>query len=121
MIVVGSGDFYDRASNNDDPGWKPGKPWGTRQNELLEMLLGGTDPDTGVIVNTTDRLIVEAISADHFGGVSFSLSGGYRLVVFPSATQQIDWLFDPPSDRVGFMVQGGDFVAIPPTQKAEVG
>jgi hypothetical protein len=45
MIVVGSAD-YDRASNNQDSTWEVGMPWGTRQHELREMLLGGREPGT---------------------------------------------------------------------------
>jgi hypothetical protein len=120
MIVVGSGDYYDRASDNEDPKWKPGKPWGTRQNELLEMLLGGVDPETQVLLNTTDHLVVEGIAPDPFGGVTLSLSDQYRLVVFPSSTQDIDWILHAPSDRAGLMVTGGDFTVFPPRSESDV-
>jgi hypothetical protein len=121
MIVVGSGDYHDRASDNEDPKWPPGKPWGTRQSELIEILLGGNDPETHVIVDTTDRLVVEAITPDRIGGASLFLSGGFKLVAFPSSTRDIDWILDPPGDHAGCMVQGADFITIPRDPKPRSG
>jgi hypothetical protein len=82
-------------------------PWGTYQQQILRMLLGGVDPDTGTLVNTTDLLVVEAIEADSLGGATISLSGGYRLVIFPSSARGEQWRLLPPGDARHFVVETG--------------
>jgi 1-acyl-sn-glycerol-3-phosphate acyltransferase len=54
-------------------------------------LLGGYDPRTRSAVNVSGLLTVTDIEADDFGGISVSLSGGYRLVVFPDGSISEDW------------------------------
>jgi hypothetical protein len=72
--------------------------------------LGGKDPDTGVILNTANRLIVEAINPDRFGGFCLALSEAYRLVAFPWSTLDINWFLHPSGNGNRFMVRGSDFL-----------
>ena len=71
-------------------------------------VLGGYDPKTRSFVNDTDYLVVEKVDADDFGGATISLSGGYRLVIFPSGSAGEDWrLLQPLSEERHFVVSGG--------------
>jgi hypothetical protein len=48
------------------------------------------------------------VRADNCGGVTFQLSGGYRLVLFPAGIRGEDWrFFRPNTDDPHFVVAGG--------------
>ena len=111
-IVVGSADHYGRADGNDDPTWEVGTAWGTHQHQVLADLLGHVDPKTQTIVNSGDGLVVAAIAADEFGGLALSMSGGYRLVLFPSASRGSEWRFMPAAGDVHFVAEDGDLYSI---------
>jgi hypothetical protein len=64
---------------------------GNLQDERLTALLGGRDPDTKSILNTSGMLVVKAASGTEGGGVLLELSGGYRLVVFPDGSNGESW------------------------------
>jgi len=59
-------------------------------------------------VNQTEHLVVEAVRADNYGGVTIQLSGGYRLVLFPAGSRGEDWrFFRPDTDGPHFVVADG--------------
>ena len=49
-ILTGSGDYYSRADDNEDPAWEYGMPWGTVQQQALQKF-GTVDEQTGVFFN----------------------------------------------------------------------
>jgi hypothetical protein len=78
------------------------------ERELALFL--GYDPDTGACENITDKLVVEAVSADTYGGAELQLTGGYALQLFPAETGEFShsehWrLFRPGSDAEHFVVK----------------
>lgn len=82
-ILVGSEDYGTKADSNLDPDWDPTEiQSGHRQDEILARILG--TEQNGTIVNTGNGFLVHATEADQFGGVTISLSGGYRLSLFPA-------------------------------------
>lgn len=118
-IIVGSADYYCRAEHNTDPAWEVGMAHGTRQQEILQTLLGGgIDQETGAIINTTGLFLVEEIAADGFGGITLSFTGGYQLVVFPSSSQGSEWRLVTTRRGIHFVVEGGDSYSIGPTESA---
>lgn len=99
-IITGNDDLYFPSKRSDQLAesfdWEKG---GSLQDEALRDLLGGYDPDTGQIVNSTNLLTVDAVQTDVSGGFCLSLSGGYRFLVFVNGTQREAWrLFKPSKD-----------------------
>ncbi len=109
-IVTGGSDLWEPANPNDDIDWDT---WnyeddGNLQDLRIGMLLGDYDPLTGSFTNDTGFLLVENVEADELGGATIVLSGGYRLVLFPSGSTGEDWrLFEPQSEGPHFVVGGG--------------
>lgn len=109
-IVTGDEDLWEPVGQDEDIDWEK---WNYEDNENLQdqqvgELLGGYDPMTKSFINKTEFLVVEAINADDFGGASISLSGNYRLVLFPSSSVSENWrLFQPSSDQEHFVIAGG--------------
>lgn len=97
-IVTGSSDLWEPAYDDPDIDWDT---WdydaygGNLQDRRLAELLGGYDPATRSLVNQTDILMVESVSADTYGGLGITLSGGYELVLFPAGTAGEDWRLLP--------------------------
>ena len=120
-IIVGSADHYCRAENNTDPTWEVGMAYGTRQQEIIQELLGGIDQETGAIINTTELFLIEEIAADGFGGITVSFTGGYQLVVFPSSSQGSEWRLMPACGGIHFVVEGGHSYYIGPTENGGTG
>src|ERR1700722_6470994 len=91
-IITGNDDLYTPSKRSDQLAesfdWEKG---GSLQDEALRDLLGGYDPDTGQIVNSTNLLTVDAVQADVAGGFCLSLSGGYRFLVFVNGTHREAW------------------------------
>ncbi len=88
------------------------KSWDYEQGNLQDVrigeLLGGYDPKTRTLINATQKLFVEDVQADDFGGLCISLSDGYRLVLFPAGSRGEDWrLFVPESEVAHFVISGG--------------
>jgi hypothetical protein len=99
-IITGNDDLYFPSKRSDQLAesfdWEKG---GSLQDEALRDLLGGYDPDTGQIVNSTNLLTVDTVQTDVSGGFCLSLSGGYRFLVFVNGTQREAWrLFKPSKD-----------------------
>jgi len=109
-IVTGRSDLWDPSDPDakvDWDSWDYDKDANLQDTRIAE-LLGGEDPVTGSPMNVSNRLIVEAVDADDFGGATIQLSGGYRLVIFPAGTRGEDWrIFRPKLDEPHFVVSGG--------------
>ena len=58
----------------------------------------------GAHVNHTDLLVVEKVWASDFGDAILSLSGGYRLVIFPSGSCGEAWRIFRPGAHPHFVV-----------------
>lgn len=44
-------------------------------------------------MNATKQLFVTAVNTDNYGGADLSLSGGYRLQIFPDGSFEENWRF----------------------------
>jgi hypothetical protein len=107
-VITGSGDYYLRADDNDDPSWEYGMPWGTVQQQALRKLFGAVDGETGVIINSDPEfMLVEAFDVDDFGSVTLKLSGGHTLKIFTCSSRGEEWRLLPPADSPHFVVEGG--------------
>jgi hypothetical protein len=100
-VITGSCDLYEPYGKSEQPNapfdWEKG---GSLQEKVLRELLKGYDEKTKQIVNSTNLLIVETVQADSGGGFYLTLSGGYRLLVFPDGTSCEAWrLFKPTKER----------------------
>ncbi len=102
LLYVGSKDIWN---------WKFGKEpfdWdydmgGDLRTALLEKLLEGYDPDTRSAINTTDLLVVERVEGSIYGDATIYLTGGYRLVLFPTSRFSEAWrFFKADSDEFPF-------------------
>ena len=108
-IVTGRMDLWEPAEVNEN---LDSREWNYETNENLQdrrlgELLGTYDARTRSWVNRTERLVVEAVDADDFGGAVLTLSGGYRIVIFTSGTAGEDWRLFKPSSPRHFVVTGG--------------
>jgi hypothetical protein len=109
-VVTGRADLWEPADQDQEIDLET---WdyesdGNLQDHRLEELLGGFDPRANSFVNETEFLVVEEINADDIGAVSVALSGGYRLLLFPSGSVGEDWrFFEPSSDQDHLVVVGG--------------
>lgn len=108
-IVTGRTDLWEPAEPNEDIDWDT---WDYEEDENLQdrqigTLLGGYDPKTRSAMNEAEHLIVEGVDADEWGGATISLSGGYRLVLFPAGSTGEDWRLFRPSAEAHFVVGGG--------------
>ena len=92
-ILTGSGDYYVRADENQDPDWEPGMQTGHRQDEVLKTLFGLKSdalPDAEKPILT----VLDARSTI-FGDIELVLSFGYRLVIFPASSREEEWRLLP--------------------------
>jgi hypothetical protein len=109
-ILTGRSDLWAPAEQSEDIDWDS---WDydkdpNLQDRRVGELLGGYDAKTRSFVNDPECLVVEDVEADDFGGVVISLSGGYRLVIFPAGSTGEDWrLLKPHSEQEHFVVSGG--------------
>ncbi len=109
-IVTGRSDLWEPSEDNkevDLDSWDYDRDENL-QDKLIGALLGSYDPQTRSFVNDTERLVVQEVYADSYGGVEIVLSGGYRLVLFPAGTRGEDWrIFRPEADEPHFVIAGG--------------
>ena len=109
-IVTGSSDLWMPAviePDFDQDTWNFDTSENLQDRRLAE-LLKGYDPDTRSLVNQTENLVVQSISADAYGSVIIVLSGGYKLVLFHAGTDGEDWrVFRPAIDESHFVISGG--------------
>lgn len=115
-IVTGRTDLFEPADAEAEIDWDT---WDYEEEENLQdrqigKLLGGYDDGTRSFVNQTERFVVEEILADQFGGMTITLSGNYRIVLFPSGSQGEDWrLFQPNNLNSHFVICGGRIEEMP--------
>jgi hypothetical protein len=109
-IITGRSDLWEPAEDASSIDWDT---WDCDKDENLQdkrigELLQGYDPETRSFVNETDRLTVEAVQGDAYGGATLAFSGGFRLVIFPAGTRGEDWrFFRPGMKEAHFVIAGG--------------
>jgi hypothetical protein len=105
-IVTGRSDLWEHVSGKPMPDeWEPSID-DNLQDMRIRSLFGDYDPKTGH-VNTGELLVVERVRASDIGDLDISLSGGYRLVVFPSGSTGEAWrILGPRKDVAHFVVEG---------------
>jgi hypothetical protein len=109
-IVTGSPDhWYPADENLDWTEWDKDPSIPSLQEKRILEVFQGYDPTTKSYENRTEKLIVEAVDADRYGGVQIQMSGGYLLQLFPAGTSDFHasehWrLFQPGSDAEHFVV-----------------
>lgn len=109
-IITGRRDIWDPpeefASKEEFESWKYDN--GNLQDLRIKELLRDDDPQLRISVNKTQKLFVEQIRADHYGGLNINLTGGYRLVLFPAGSRGEDWrFFIPKNKKSHFVISGG--------------
>ena len=108
-LVTGDGDrWHPRSGDEARPDFK-WEDWnadtnGCLQDERLALLFPKSDFDSGGLMSEPDSLIVQEFDADQFGGLTIHLSGGYRVVLFPSETEAEHWRFLVPNSDVPHFV-----------------
>ncbi len=105
-ILTGSGDYYVRADENQDPDWEPGTHTGHRQDEILKDLLGLTS-DTLPDAEKPILTVLEARRTS-FGDIELVLSFGYRLVIFPASSRGEEWRLLPLANQGPHLVWTAD-------------
>lgn len=104
-IVTGTSDRFvgpteGTEANDGDP------KSGNLQLIKIASLLKGYDAETKSFVNATKQLFVIAVNTDNYGGADVSLSGGYRLQIFPDGSLGEDWRFVEIQGR-HVVIEGG--------------
>jgi hypothetical protein len=113
-IVTGRSDLWEPAEPSPD--WDPWEDYDKEpnlQDRRIGELLGVYAPGERSYVNEGDRFVVEHVDADEFGGALLSLSGGYRLVIFPAGCTGEDWRLFGSSWPRHFVVSGGTIEQTP--------
>jgi hypothetical protein len=108
-IITGRLDLWEHASGKAMPDeWEPSTD-DNLQDLRLGELLGSYDAKTRSHVNITKRLVVERVQASNVGDLDITLSGGYRLLVFPAGSKGESWrIFEPDKDSPHFVVEGNE-------------
>lgn len=81
------------------------------QDVRIAELLKGYDDATTSYENATDLLVVERVEASQSGDMTISLSGGYRLLLFPTSVFVEAWRLFRPGDTSTHLVVGDRFSA----------
>jgi hypothetical protein len=109
-LVTGRMDVWEPLQETLDFDWNQ---WdydrdGNLQDQRLSQWLGNYDDRADALVNNTSKLVVQTIQADHCGGATICLSGGYELIIFPAGLVGEDWrIFRPGTDEPHFVISGG--------------
>lgn len=114
-IVTGQRDLWSPISADVGDNWEPGL-CNNVQDVRLHALLRGTDAMTRSYLNATDLLVVERVEATDFGDAVLHLSGGYRLVIFPTCTRDEAWRLFVPTEAGQHLVIEGTNVSDPTVQ-----
>jgi tetratricopeptide (TPR) repeat protein len=104
-ILTGSADLWEWKYDERRPAHWNYHQDGNLQDAILQKTLQGYDPATKSTVNTTHLFVVERIEATKYGDAFLHLSGGYRLILFPTSGYTEAWrLFKPDTDAPHFVV-----------------
>lgn len=107
FILTGKSDMFMPEGNDEDIDWDIWDPYVdlTRQDELLRDLFPDTNSHKLFLINSDDKLKVENVNADKYGGACIHFSNDYRLVLFPDCSRDEDWrIFDVSTDLEHFIV-----------------
>jgi hypothetical protein len=107
LMITGSGDFFEPAEEGVEVS-NENRVTTSLQEKLLSTLFEQFDTETRSRVNVSDRLVVEQVEADDYGGFNMHLSGGFRLQVFPSAKHHEHWRLFAPGTEESHFVMGGE-------------
>jgi hypothetical protein len=111
LMVTGSGDWWEPAEHREDldwDRWNEHRAMPSMQEKLLQALFQEYDTETKSYLNTSDRLIVEQVEADDYGGLNIHLSGGFRLQAFPNGISGEHWrLFQPGTENLHLAMRDG--------------
>ena len=106
-IVTGRSDLWEHISGKRMPDeWEPSID-DNIQDIQIGYLLGSYNTETHSHVNSSALLVVERVRASDIGDLDINLSGGYRLILFPSGRIGEAWrLFEPGKDTPHFVIEG---------------
>jgi hypothetical protein len=106
-VITGRYDLWRGTSGAIMPDdWEPGIS-DNLQDRRLGELFQGYDAQTESHVNATEWLVVERVQASAVGDATIYLSGGYRLMLFPSGSTGEEWrIFRPRTNDPHFVVAG---------------
>jgi len=95
LIVSGSGDWREPAERGDN-------------SKALTELFQDYDEGSKSWVNISNKLVVQQVESDDYGGLDIHLSGGYRLQAFPHGRSGEAWrLFQPGTEGPHLAMDGG--------------
>ena len=106
-IITGSGDYYVTPEGGEVVDTHITATLSNIQDINLLELFGQYDSTRAVFVNTSNDLFVEHVATDDFGGMVLSLSGGFRLAVFPSMSRGQAWRLLLPESEGYFAIFDG--------------
>jgi hypothetical protein len=100
--ITGNYDRWDYAGPGEAPeDWEP-ETGPTLRDKRLDELFG--QREVGSWVRDPDRFLVTAAHQTNFGDVTLELSDGYRILLFPAATEAEAWRFFVPGDESPHLV-----------------
>ena len=107
-IVTGRSDLWEHISGKTmTDEWEPGTD-DNIQDVRISNLFGGYDAKTHSHLNSSEWLVVERVQASDIGDLNVSLSGGYRLVLFPGGSIGEAWrIFEPGRGVPHFVIEDG--------------
>lgn len=109
-IYTGRSDLWEPETEpGDDFDWQT---WdfeaGNLRDKRMSLLFGDALDNPGVAAKPRDRIVVEDVQADNFGGARILMSQGYCLNIFPDGTRSEDWrFFSWEEGSEHFVVAGG--------------
>jgi hypothetical protein len=88
--ITGNYDRWEYAGPGNPPeGWDF-ESGPTLRDKKLDQLFGQRNND-GSWISSTDRFLITAVSESKFGDVILDLSGQYRILLFPAASEAEAW------------------------------
>lgn len=111
-LITGTHDFYHPADDNLDDEWQAGSPFGHLQDQLLQNTFSGCEKEEKSLFVPAGAAVVQAVSADQYGGFELRLSGGYRLSAFPAAARGEHWRLLRPGNPAPHFVVGDGAISL---------